>query len=236
MEQDVIEQQQSEQTQTTGAEQAQEQQQEQKAVPEWATRRFGELTAARKAAEQRAADLERQLAQAQQQPATQEHQPTHQNVEALARMYAEQIADQIAEQKVKEQSFHQSIQSIERAGKDAYGEEFDRSISNLQMAGVGSQEFLQALAAIPNPEKVVHWLGRPENMEQAVQIASLPGMQMAIELTKLAPQAAKGVAKAVSRAPAPISPLDGGGGASGGEPRLGTPEWFAWRNESARRK
>lgn len=229
MEQEVIAPPEGEQTQVEG--QQQEQQQQQKAVPDWLTKRFGELTAARRTAEQRAAELERQLAQAQQQPPQQEQQPVSANVEALARMYAEHIA----EQKLKEQTFHQSLKSIESAGKEAFGDEFDRSIANLQVAGVGGQEFLQVLAAIPNPEKVVHWLGRPENMEQAVQIASLPSVQMAVELAKLAPQAAKAVAKPISKAPAPITPIEGGGGAAG-EPRLGTPEWFAWRNENARRK
>lgn len=182
MEQEVIAPPEGEQTQVEG--QQQEQQQQQKAVPDWLTKRFGELTAARRTAEQRAAELERQLAQAQQQQEQQEQQPVSANVEALARMYAEQIA----EQKLKEQTFHQSLKSIESAGKEAFGDEFDRSIANLQVAGVGGQEFLQVLAAIPNPEKVVHWLGRPENMEQAVQIASLPSVQMAVELAKLAPR------------------------------------------------
>lgn len=228
MEQEVIETQQQGATPETQADEAQ---QEHKAVPEWATKRFGELTAARREAERRAAEAEQQLAQLRQQPQQQEQAPANPNVEALARMYAEQIADE----KIKQQTFHQSLKSIESAGKEAFGDEFDRSIANLQMAGVGGPEFLQVVAALPNPEKVVHWLGRPENMEQAVQIASLPGMQMAIELTKLAPQAAKGVGKAISKAPPPISPIDGGGGGAG-EPRLGTPEWFAWRNENARRK
>ncbi len=229
MENAVIEQPQVEQQ--PAAQQPESQETEHKGVPEWATRRFGELTAARKEAERKAAELQQQLEQLRQQPVQQEQQPVHPNVDALARMYAEQIADE----KLKQQTFHQSLKSIESAGKEAFGDEFDRSISNLQMAGVGGPEFLQVVAALPNPEKVVHWLGRPENMEQAMQIASLPGMQMAIELTKLAPQAAKGVAKAISKAPAPISPIDGGGGGAG-EPRLGTPEWFAWRNENARRK
>ena len=229
MEPEVIEP--SQTKQQSGAQVPESQEQDHKAVPEWATRRFGELTAARKEAERRATELQQQLEQLRQQPAQQEPQQMHPNVDALARMYADQIADE----KIKQQSFHQSLKSIESAGKEAFGDEFDRSISNLQMAGVGGPEFLQVVAALPNPEKVVHWLGRPENMEQAMQIASLPGMQMAIELTKLAPQAAKGVAKPISRAPAPINPIDGGGG-SAGEPRLGTPEWFAWRNQNARRK
>lgn len=231
MENEVIKQPQTEQQ--SGVQPPESQEQEHKAVPEWATRRFGELTAARKEAERRAAEAEQryQQLQAQQSQGEIQQQQMHPNVDALARMYADQIADE----KIKQQSFHQSLKSIESAGKEAFGDEFDRSINNLQMAGVGGAEFLQVVAALPNPEKVVHWLGRPENMEQAMQIASLPAMQMAIELTKLAPQAVKGVAKAISKAPAPISPIDGGGG-SAGEPRLGTPEWFAWRNENARRK
>jgi hypothetical protein len=222
-----------EQEQTVAPEQESQAEKPESKVPDWATKRFGELTAARKEAERRAAQLQQELENYRSQGEQQQeggHQP-HPNVEALAQMYAERLVDE----RLKAQTFNQSIQAIESAGKTAYGDEFDRSIQNLQMAGVGGQEFLQVLAAIPNPEKLIHWMGRAENMEEALRIASLPGYQMAIEMTKAAPRAAKEVSKSFSKAPPPINPIDGGGGGSG-QPKVGTPEWFAWRNENARRK
>jgi len=232
MENEVIEPQ--EVTQTPEQQQAAEQEQAKKEVPEWATRRFGELTAARKEAERRAAEAEQRLQQFQLQQPTgegQAHQPVHANVDALARVYAETIADE----KIKQQEFNRSLKSIEDHGRQEFGEEFDRSISNLGMAGVGGVDFLNVLGSLPNPAKVVHWLGRPENMGEAVRIGGLAPVQMAIELAQLAPKAAKEVARAVSKAPAPITPIDGVVSADGA-PKLGTQEWFEHRNKTARRR
>lgn len=231
MENEVIEQQ--EVVQTPEQQAAVEQDQPKKEVPEWATRRFGELTAAKKDAERRALEAEQryQQLQAQQSQGEAQPQPVHANVDALARVYAESIADE----KIKQQEFNRSLKSIEDNGRQEFGDEFDRSISNLGMAGVGGVDFLHVLGSLPNPAKVVHWLGRPENMEEAVRIGSLSPVQMAIELAQLAPKAAKEVARPVSRAPAPITPIDGSVSA-GGEPKLGTLEWFEHRNKTARRK
>lgn len=232
MENEVIDQQVQDQTPPSTGEV--EQDQTKKEVPEWATRRFGELTAARKEAERRAAEAEQRLQQFQlQQPSgdTQTQQPVHANVDALARVYAESIADE----KIKQQEFNRSLKSIEDNGRQEFGEEFDRSISNLGMAGVGGVDFLQVLGSLPNPAKVVHWLGRPENMGEAVRIGALSPVQMAIELAQLAPKAAKEVARPVSKAPAPITPIDGVVSADGA-PKLGTKEWFEHRNKTARRR
>lgn len=232
MENEVIEQQEA--TQTPEQQQAVEQDQGKKEVPEWATRRFGELTAARKEAERRAAEAEQQLRQfqSQQVAADPSQQPVvHANVDALARVYAESIADE----RIKQQEFSRSLKSIEDNGRQEFGEEFDRSISNLGMAGVGGVDFLQVLGSLPNPAKVVHWLGRPENMGEAVRIGGLAPVQMAIELAQLAPKAAKEVARPVSKAPAPITPIDGVASADGA-PKLGTQEWFEHRNKTARRR
>lgn len=232
MENEVIEQQ--EVAQTAEQQAAVEQDQAKKEVPEWATRRFGELTAARKEAERRAAEAEQQLQQlrSQQVVADPSQQPVvHANVDALARVYAESIADE----KIKQQEFNRSLKSIEDNGRQEFGEEFDRSISNLGMAGVGGVDFLQVLGSLPNPAKVVHWLGRPENMGEAVRIGGLSPVQMAIELAQLAPKAAKEVARPVSKAPPPITPIDGVVSADGA-PKLGTQEWFEHRNKTARRR
>ncbi|MEK7945729.1 hypothetical protein WKR98_13310 [Pigmentiphaga sp. YJ18] len=212
--------------------------------PEWAIRRFGELTAAKKAAderaaaaERRAAELEQRLAappQQQQEGQTQQQTQVHPNVVELARTMALQEAETI----VNQRSMAKRIASIEEAGRKEFGGEFDRSIQNLQIAGIGSPEFLEALTSMPNPEKVVRFLGDAVNIEEAMRISGLPPVQMAIEMAKLAPKAVQAYTKAISSAPAPIAPIEGTGRAEGAEPdpKADPKAWIAWRNQTARRK
>lgn len=211
--------------------------------PEWAIRRFGELTAAKKAADERAAAAERRAAELEQRlasaPQQQEGQPqgqpqVHPNVVELARTMALQEAQTL----VKQQSMAQRVTSIEEAGRKEFGDEFDRSVQNLQIAGIGSPEFLEALTSMPNPEKVVRFLGDAANIEEAMRISGLPPVQMAIEMAKLAPKAVQAYTKAISSAPAPIAPIEGTGRAEGAEPdpKADPKAWIAWRNQTARRR
>lgn len=237
-------------TDTQQAEVPAQQEQQQQAPqnnqpPEWVPKRMGELAAARRAAEQRAeqmaaenARLQHQLAQFQagqqgdEQPA-QPLVPQHQNVEQLARTYAEQLV----KQRMQEQQTSSRIAEVDAAARKEFGADYDASVQNLTMAGVGGPEFLSVITSVPNPEKLVTWLGKTENLGEAMRVTSLPPLQMGIEMTKLASRAAKEMAKQVSKAPPPVEGVDGGtGGSSGGaEPKVGTPEWFKWRNETSRR-
>jgi hypothetical protein len=215
--------------------------------PEWVPKRMGELAAARRAAEQRAQQeaeraqrLEQELAQIRAasqpdggNPAAAPTVPPNVNVEQLARTYAEQLV----QQQLAEQQTASRIQAVNEAGQKEFGAEYQASINNLTMAGVGGQAFLDAVTSVPNPEKLVTWLGKPENLDEAMRVAGLPPLQMGIEMTKLASRAAKELAKQVSKAPPPVDGVDAGGssGGGGGEPKVGTAEWFEWRNKNARR-
>jgi hypothetical protein len=234
MENDVVEQPNEEVVAETAAKPEEGQQEQPKPkgdVPEWAVRRFGELTAARKDAERRAAEIAAERDALRQQVESGQ-QPAGNTVEELANARAESIA----EQRLRQRAMQDRIQSIDRAGREEFGAEYDRATENLAMAGVGSEAFIQALAEIPNAEKVVQFLGQPDNLEEASRLASLSPVRMAVELMKLAPKAAKAFSKPVSSAPAPITPISGGGSADSAEPKVGTPEWYAWRNKTARRK
>lgn len=214
-------------------EQPREQPQESpKEQADWKMRRMGELAAARKAAIDRAEAAEARARELEQRLAGGEVQPHSATVEELAQSYAERLANE----KLQKKAMHDRIQSIDKAGRDEFGADYDRATQNLVMAGVGSEAFVQALAEIPNAEKVVQYLGQPDNLEEASRLAALSPVQMAVELMKLAPKAAKAFAKPVSNAPAPITPITGGGGADSGEPKVGTPEWFEWRNKNARKR
>jgi hypothetical protein len=108
----------------------------------------------------------------------------------------------------------------------------------LSLAGVQSNDFLRALAEIPNPEKVLVYLGRSDNVNEAIRIANLSPLQMGIEMTKLSSKAGKEFTKQRSNAPAPVGEVTGGSSApsSGGSepPMTDTQAWIAWRNKTKR--
>jgi hypothetical protein len=197
-------------------------------LPDWARRRMGELAAEKNAARQKLEEY-----QSKQQP-EQSYTP-QENIQELAMTYAKQIAAQ----QVQEQSFVNKMTEIERNAKEEFGDVYDKSVTNLQLAGVGGQDFLQALAAIPSPEKVITFLGKSENINEAIRIANLSPMQMGVELTKLSSKATKELGKQKSNAPAPVGDVEGGSSRSSGgaEPSPSdTQAWIKWRSENARRR
>jgi len=198
-------------------------------LPEWARRRMGELAEQKRSAAEKAAALEAQLNQYSQAPA----QPAPQ--EDVMKM-----AQQIARQELEQRQFVEKMSSIEQKAKNEFGEDYDRSISNLSMAGVQSNDFLRALAEIPNPEKVLVYLGKSENVGDAVKIANMSPLQMGIELTKLSTKAAKELSPRKSSAPAPVSDVDGSSSSrssGGAEPPISdTAAWMEWRRANARKK
>lgn len=206
-------------------------------TPDWVPKRLAEITAARRAAEaerdQMKAELERLRSAA---PVPQDgSQPaiSPQALEDLANARAEAIANQKREQ----EAFNSRISSINEAGMKEFGEDFDKSVQTLNMAGVGGPEFLKVLTNIPNAEKVVTYLGRPENVGEAIRIGNLDPVSMAVEMTKMAGTAAKALSKQVSKVPPPLDTIDGGSSASDGvEPPPNSKEWFAWRAKTARKR
>jgi hypothetical protein len=214
-------------------EQQTEQQVEQKKdsyqeLPDWARKRMGELAAQKNAAKEEAAKFQAQLAQFQQQQP--EATPQFQSQDEMMK-----YAERIAAEKLAQQTFVQKMGQIEASAKEQFGEEYDKAISNLSLAGVQSNDFLQALAEIPNPEKVLVYLGRSDNVNEAIRVANLSPMQLGIEMTKLSQKAAKELSKQRSSAPAPISDVGGGSSSSGGgaePPMSDTAAWVAWRNKT----
>jgi len=198
-------------------------------LPEWARRRMGELAEQKRTAAEKAAALEAQLNQFSQAPAP-----------AAPQEDVMKMAQQIARQELEQRQFVEKMTSIEQTAKKEFGEDYDRSISNLSMAGVQSNDFLRALAEIPNPEKVLVYLGKSENVGDAVKIANMSPLQMGIELTKLSTKAAKELSPTKSRAPAPVADVDGSSSSrssGGAEPPMSdTVAWMEWRKANARKK
>lgn len=172
-------------------------------VPEWAKRRFGELTKQRAEAERRAQALELELQQirsgSQQQP-TQEYQGAahaYQQSETDTYALAQKIADT--------QLFNQRCDQIYESGTKEFND-FDAALGNFQMLGGLPRALVEAAEATGNPAKVIYELGK--NPDEAMRIMNLPPVRMGVELAKRAN--ASPAPKPISKAPAPISPVDGG--------------------------
>lgn len=212
-------------------------------LPEGIMRRFGELTAARRAAEEEAARAKAELDQVRAQIQSQ-NQPQEQQTQQdpFSNANVQQLIDQMAEQRLAQRMAAQQIQdkikNIETSGREKYGDDFDRSVTNLQMTGIGGQSFIDALTSVKGSEAVVRYLGDTANLDEAMRIASLPPVQMALAMSELAPKAAKQYAKPVSSAPAPMGTIDGARGNNpGAEPDpKDTKAWMQWRRDNARRR
>lgn len=210
----------------------------------WVPKRISEITAQRRAAEERAARLESELTalKAAQstangaQTATGQFQGTPakpEDIQALARSYAEKMVRDERETA----SINSRIAEINAAGAKDFGQDFQASVDNLGAAGVGGPEFLKAITAIPNAEKLVTWLGKHENLNDAMRVVSLDPVQMGVELMKLSAQANKAFAKPVSKVPAPAANLDGRAATDGDEPDpKDTNAWMAWRSKTRKSK
>src|SRR6185312_620037 len=147
----------------------------------WVPKRISEITAARRAAEARAAELEAELQRMRTAQTTPEgqQQPVapNQSVEQLARAYAEKMV----REQTEAQTINSRIAAINEAGAKEFGDDFEKSVQNLQIAGVGGPDFLRVITSIPKAEAVVTWLGKTENMNEAMRIASMDPGQMGIE-------------------------------------------------------
>ena len=229
---------QTETQQVESGEQTQEQQEAPKAPDtSWVPKRISEITAARRAAEERAQRAEQELAalragngaQVHQTEQTPQYQAPNQSFDELVNARAQALARQQAEQG----SMNQRIQAINEAGAKEFGDDYEKSVQNLQMAGIGGPEFLRALTKIEGAEKLVTFLGKTENLNDAMRIGTLDPVEMAIELTKMSTKAAKALSKQISKAPPPASTIDGGSGGDGGEPDPSdTAAWMKWRSTS----
>jgi DNA repair exonuclease SbcCD ATPase subunit len=122
------------------------------------------------------------------------------------------LAEQRAQQLLAERSFNEACNKVYHTGKTEFPD-FDQAVSNLQMVGVG-REFLELATTSDAGAKLIHHLGT--DLDEAARIAALPPVQMARELTRLEFKLAQPVAKPVSKAPAPITPIGAGGASDSG--------------------
>lgn len=140
----------------------------------------------------------------------------------------ERLADQKARQITAEQRFNEACNSVYTKGTEEYTD-FKDAVATLNMVGVTTPEFLSIVTDMPEAHKILHHLGN--NPDDAARIAGLSPTKQAYELARI--EASLGVKKSVpiSKAPAPISTIDGRGKAMAAldDPKIPTDKWMELR-------
>lgn len=174
-------------------------------LPPEAQKRIDRLTWEKYEARRQYEELQRQVQQAQQQMRQQQLPPGQADPEerALNRFRAE----------AAEREFNRACNEVFQRGSAEY-QDFPEAVRALNAVGYGGRpDALAAIASMPDGHRVYRALA--SNLDNAARVLSLPPMQMAMELTRLAhqvPQAPQAPENGtpVSRAPAPLRPIGGG--------------------------
>jgi hypothetical protein len=138
-----------------------------------------------------------------------------------------------AERRAAAAQFNAGCNKAHEDGKKTYPD-FEDALKNLAILGALSEQNLQLVLETDDAPRLLYELG--SDPDEAAKVFSLPPAKLAIELGKRAaavkPQAK---AAAVSKAPAPIKPLEGSAKISA-EPRDEDDDatYFAKRNEQIR--
>lgn len=219
-------------TEQTANDATQEQQGEQqeggKDPNAWALKRIGEVTRQRHEAERKAeaarSEAERYRLLVEQMQGG-EQQPS--------KPQAEPDIDELVQKRAAELDQQRAVQERGRVTASAGETEFSdwgSAVQNLDALGITSEQ-VQSLLGMDDAHKVIYSLGK--NPEEAARILALPPLQQGRELERLAAKPiAQPPAKPVSKAPAPVKPIDGGVTAEKDPSKMTAAEWMAWRNKT----
>lgn len=211
-------------------EQPEERQEPRQQPPAWAQKRIDQVTRekyeARREAEQARTEAEtyRRLLEAQQN-GEQVQLPQTQQRPAEDPM-------QIAQQLVRQERFNEACNKVFEQGKAEFGD-FEDSLKNLTYLGQIPQEFLAAVVELEKPHAVLHALA--SDLDAAARILALPPVQQGRELERLALKAAAPKPQPVSKAPAPVTPVDGSANAAPDPDGMSMSDWVKWREQQRKR-
>lgn len=189
----------------------------------WFQKRIGELTREKYEARRQAEANAYEAAQAREALARlQQGESPQQQANQLSTETIEQAAARL----VAERSFNEACNKVYHSGKTEFPD-FDAALSNLQLVGGVSREFLEIVAASDAGAKLIHHLG--SDLDEAARIASLPPLQLAREMTKLELRLSQKPAKPVSNAPAPINPIAAATASTKDPSSMTDAEFAKWR-------
>lgn len=204
----------------------------------WWQKRIDEITRARHDAERETQRLKQEIEHYRQRQADPNaQQPPGQAPANLTDAQIEERANAIAAQREYQRGVARTID----AGNTKYGEPaFNAACNTLASLGANEQPaFMQAVSDLDNGADVLQHLGT--HPEVAARLMAMPPVRMAMELARLEGKiTAPPPAKPLSRAPAPIAPIEGGVSQAEPDiydPNISTERFIALRNkqEAARR-
>ena len=170
-------------------------------------KRFDRLTWEKYEAQRRQQEAEQRLAERER-----ERQAAQRPYGPPGEAEAEQRGYQRAQQESATARFNEACNAVYAKGRQEYGEAMDEAVRGLNAVGWGNRpDLLAAIVSLPDGHRVYHALA--SNLDEAHRVLQLPPMEMAMALANLRQQQSNGHAPppsaAVSRAPAPISPIGG---------------------------
>ena len=197
----------------------------------WALKRISELTRQRHDAERKA---EASTGEAARYRLLLEQMKTGGNADATDQTAQQPNIDELVEKRAAEKAQHQAIaergQSVSKVGAEQYPD-FQSAVVTLDALGI-SQDSVESILGMDDAHKVIYALGK--NPEEASRILSLPPVQQGRELERLALKAAQPAPKAVSKAPAPITTLDGSTTVETDPSKMSMAEWAKWREKTSK--
>ncbi|MNM96425.1 hypothetical protein D3C81_1089010 [compost metagenome] len=134
---------------------------------------------------------------------------------------------QLAEQIRQQERFNDACNRTLEQGKAEF-QDFEAAISNLSLLGNIPPDFLQAVTDLEKPAAVLYALA--SDLDAAARIMALPPIQQGRELERLALKAAAPKSIPVSKAPAPIAPVDGSASVETDPDKMSMSDWVKWRN------
>lgn len=197
----------------------------------WALKRISELTRQRHDAERKA---EASTGEAARYRLLLEQMKAGGNADATDQTAQQPNIDELVEKRAAEKAQHQATsergQSVSKVGAEQYPD-FQSAVVTLDALGI-SQESVESILGMDDAHKVIYSLGK--NPDEASRILSLPPLQQGRELERLALKAAQPAPKAVSKAPAPITPIDGSTTVETDPSKMSMAEWAKWREKNSK--
>ncbi|WP_242176583.1 hypothetical protein [Pseudomonas sp. MONT-RG-20F-20-E-7-02] len=198
----------------------------------WALKRIGALTAKTHQTERELqaakGEAERYRLLVEQMQRGEETAPVNvpgepQDIDALVNKRAAELSQQ--------QAMQERGQSVAKVGAESFPD-FDGAVKTLDALGITNEQ-VQSLLGMDDAHKVIYSLGK--NPDEAVRILSLSPLQQGRELERLAAKPLPvAPPKAVSKAPAPIAPIDGTAAGEVDPSKLSMADWAKWREKTAK--
>jgi len=142
----------------------------------------------------------------------------------------ERLVDLRAQERSHVQSFNHAADATYDAGVKEFPD-FPQAVDTLRALGVMDPGLVQIVLDVAKGDahKALYQLGK--NPEQAERVFSLPPIQMAVELSKIAASAPGRQPPPLSKAPDPISPVSGSGRVESNPDKMSMNDWVKWREK-----